>query len=80
MACGETHGPNLGFQGVRQGADPMNVMDPREGNNLITCGETYRPYLVFQGVELGADPLNAIDGNEGSNLRIWNFGGDRELA
>ena len=50
MACGQTHGPNLGFQGVGQGADLMNVMDPRKGKNLIICGQTYGPDLVFQGV------------------------------
>ena len=35
---------------------------------------------MFQGVGQGVDPLYAMDANEGNNLRIWNFGGDPELA
>ena len=80
MACGQAHGPDLVFQGVGQGADPLSAMDPREENNLITCGQAYGPDLVSQGVGQGVDPLNAMDGNEGNTLRVRNFGGGPELA
>ena len=46
----------------------------------MAWGQAHGPDLVFQGVGQGADPLNAMDENEGNTLRIWNFGGDPELA
>ena len=54
------YGPDLGFQGVGQGVDLINVMDSREGNNFIVCGQTYGPDIGFQGVGQGVDPMDAI--------------------
>jgi hypothetical protein len=31
IASGQAYGPNLVFEDVGQGADPMNAMDPKEG-------------------------------------------------
>jgi hypothetical protein len=45
ISCGQAYGPNLGFQSVGHGADPMNAMDSREGNIFIACGQTYGPDL-----------------------------------
>ena len=68
MACGQAHGPDLGFQRVGHDVDPMDAMNPKDGNIFTACSQTQRMDFEFQGVGQGVDPMKAMDPKKRNNV------------